>query len=666
MAVERGRSVPSLREQRRDVSWTLESICRKCLAPDPAERYQQAEHVADDLRRYLEDLPLRYAPEPSQVERARKFIRRHPRVTQAGAIVSAAAVLLLAGAGVLTATQAKLKAAHARAYEAEGAEARERKQAFTTGAERARCLVNTTTGDPEQVREGLAVCERTLGLYEILDRYDWQQHAALRRLDVAEQRELAEDVREMLLLLASGKVFVATARASAQLPGDAAAVVAPGGPALTPLNVFGTLLAKQTVAGHQPSRQAFVQTALHEGLTLLERAERMPELAPSSALWHDRAAYLRRLGDTTAAARAEDQARTITAVSARDHYLLATAYGREHRLDDAIAQLKRALQLNPRHYWSLFELGTLEEERGEHTLAYGCFSGCVHLWPEFAWGYFNRARVLREMGRFPEALEEYTACLTHDAKLADAYLNRGQLFLNLLRHNEALADFERAAALGRDQARLHCGRGIALEGLHRPVEADAAFANAWARTAEDSDLLLAYAFAVAHRRPERALDAFNKVLAHEPRNTRALYGYAMLAQQQSRNSEAALLCLNLALQVDPTFVAARCARANVLAYRGECELARQDIDLCVKTEPTGVTLYAAACVYALIADKVGSGAAETFATRRALQLLQEALARGYGQDRAAGDSDLAHIQHHPEFRRLLRQHRDPRSEPRGG
>ena len=223
------------------------------------------------MRRYLDDLPLKYAPEPSRVERVRKLVRRHPRLTQAGAMVSAAAVLLLAGAGVLTATQAKLKAAHARAYEAEGAEARERKQAFTSGAERARCLVNTTTGDPEQVREGLGVCERTLSLYEILDRYDWQQHPAWRRLDVAEQQELAEDVREMLLLLASGRVFVATARASAQLPGDAATVVAPGGPGLTPLNVFGTLLANQTAAGHQPDGQASVQAALREGLTLLER-----------------------------------------------------------------------------------------------------------------------------------------------------------------------------------------------------------------------------------------------------------------------------------------------------------------------------------------------------------------------------------------------------------
>ncbi len=47
MARERSQSVPSLRQERSDLSWGLESIVRKCLAPDPGRRYQQADHLAD-------------------------------------------------------------------------------------------------------------------------------------------------------------------------------------------------------------------------------------------------------------------------------------------------------------------------------------------------------------------------------------------------------------------------------------------------------------------------------------------------------------------------------------------------------------------------------------------------------------------------------------------
>src|SRR5439155_6429586 len=134
MAVERGKSAPSLRERRSDVPWSLESIARKCLAPNPAERYQHAEQLAEDLRRYLEDRPLQVAPELSRSEQVAKFVRRHPRLTQAAALVSAAALLLGTGAGVLAVTRIQLSAAQARAYEAEGAEARERKQSFVRGA----------------------------------------------------------------------------------------------------------------------------------------------------------------------------------------------------------------------------------------------------------------------------------------------------------------------------------------------------------------------------------------------------------------------------------------------------------------------------------------------------------------------------------------------------
>ena len=68
MALERSKTLPSIRRERPDVSWGLESIARKCLAPDPAGRYQQADHLADDLRRLLEDRPLKHAPEPACVE----------------------------------------------------------------------------------------------------------------------------------------------------------------------------------------------------------------------------------------------------------------------------------------------------------------------------------------------------------------------------------------------------------------------------------------------------------------------------------------------------------------------------------------------------------------------------------------------------------------------
>ena len=332
-----------------------------------------------------------------------------------------------------------------------------------------------------------------------------------------------------------------------------------------------------------------------------------------------------------------------------------------------MAQLKQALELNPRDYWSLFLLGTLYENRGEHALAYGAFSACIHLWPEFAWGYYNRGGVLRQLRLNHEAFEDYTASLKRDPGLAEAYISRGYLYLdpNLPQPVLALADFDAAAGLGRDDVALHRGRGIALDALHRVADADAAFDEAIERDPNNVDTLLSYGFAVSGRLPDKAFAAFGKVLERNPRNPRALYGCAMLLQRKSRRSGIALAYFNSALQVDPTFVAARLARANVLAYRAECAQAREDVDWCVKAEPSGATFYAAACVYALMADKASEAEGGVFVDR-AVFLVQEAFRRGYGKDKAATDADLIRLRRHPDFRLLLRQVTETGAIQRGG
>jgi WD40 repeat protein len=91
----------------------LETICLKCLQKEPAQRYPTARALAEDLRRFLSNEPIRARP-IGIGERAMKWVKRRPA---AAALIAVCllAVLVLIGSGLVY--HARLQAAFRRAEE---------------------------------------------------------------------------------------------------------------------------------------------------------------------------------------------------------------------------------------------------------------------------------------------------------------------------------------------------------------------------------------------------------------------------------------------------------------------------------------------------------------------------------------------------------------------
>jgi WD40 repeat protein/serine/threonine protein kinase/tetratricopeptide (TPR) repeat protein len=89
----------------------LETVVLKATAKDPARRYASAEDLAEDLRRFLADRPIR-ARRASSLEKVARWCRRNPAVSGLTAVLAAS---LLAGAGISAyfAIRADWKAAEA-------------------------------------------------------------------------------------------------------------------------------------------------------------------------------------------------------------------------------------------------------------------------------------------------------------------------------------------------------------------------------------------------------------------------------------------------------------------------------------------------------------------------------------------------------------------------
>jgi non-specific serine/threonine protein kinase/serine/threonine-protein kinase len=81
----------------------LDHIVMKALRKEPERRYGSVDQFSDDLRRYLDGLPVEAVPD-SALYRCRKFVKRHRR----GVAVAAASFALLVTAVVAVAWQARV------------------------------------------------------------------------------------------------------------------------------------------------------------------------------------------------------------------------------------------------------------------------------------------------------------------------------------------------------------------------------------------------------------------------------------------------------------------------------------------------------------------------------------------------------------------------------
>jgi WD40 repeat protein len=89
-----------LRKRNAAMPRELETIVLKALSKDPSSRFTTAQELADDLRRFLEDRPIK-AKRPTMGQRAAKWARRHTAVVYSALVLLVLAVIGLSAGIVL-------------------------------------------------------------------------------------------------------------------------------------------------------------------------------------------------------------------------------------------------------------------------------------------------------------------------------------------------------------------------------------------------------------------------------------------------------------------------------------------------------------------------------------------------------------------------------------
>jgi len=145
---------------------------------------------------------------------------------------------------------------------------------------------------------------------------------------------------------------------------------------------------------------------------------------------------------------------------------LATRYLQSGRVEDAVTQLRRALQLAPRDAAARSNLGTALQARGDTAAAIRELEAAVRLKPSDDGVHFNLGNGYYAAGRSADAVRELTRAVALNGENADAHFNLAMIIGPAGQVDQAIAHLRRVLEIDPQRADAQRNLTMAL-GLRR-------------------------------------------------------------------------------------------------------------------------------------------------------------------------------------------------------
>jgi tetratricopeptide (TPR) repeat protein len=604
--VRRGVIVPP-REKSPWVPPALDAICRKALAADPADRYAAALDLAADLDRWLADEPVSCYRE-SLAARARRWLRRHARLTAA----VAAAVLVGVVALGLLAWQSD-RARRTLADERDAKEEQRLRAVTARNHTRAAldAMTSEVTGDALTVQRSLSPEQRrflqgVVKYYEEFAAEPGEDREGRERLAMAHDR--LGLIRGRLGQADDGAtVFRRCAELYAELAAEHPDVPEYRAALARSRTSLGKLLAS---LGRLPAAEAEYRTAIRLQEQLATDQPGVPEhrqdLARTQA---NQGVLLAMQGRWT-----EAEATIRAALSVQER--LATE-------QPGVPEYRRELARSQTNLGNLLAgLGRKPEAEAAYRAAVTIYEPLTKEFPEtpdyrneLAAGHNNLGYLLAVQSRWADAETAYRAALAVREKLA--------------------ADFPGAPAYAVDLGGTCCNLGDLLRERGDPQAALPLFA--------------------------RAIDVLGPIHARTPRNVTArqflrntYWGRAVALGKLGRHADA-VTDWDRAIDLSDAGgqPGLRLLRADCRVRAGDIAGATAEADkLAADKDASADTLYGAACIHALSAAAVKADVDRH--ASRAVALLRQAIERGYADvAHLRADTDLEALRGREDFKVLV-------------
>lgn len=232
-------------------------------------------------------------------------------------------------------------------------------------------------------------------------------------------------------------------------------------------------------------------------------------------------------------------------------FVLGAANASLQRFDDAIANYRRGLDLNPDYADGHYNLANVLEEKGALDEAAASFERVLELKPDHAHAHYNLGVVLQNQGKFDKAATYYRTALKLKPDYAEAHNNLGAVLQAEGDLFNAETHYVRAIEIKPDYAEAHNNLGGAYQRLGALDDALASFARAFACQPDYAEAYYNHA-SVLRTRGELAEAAagFAKALEVRPDYADAHNGLGVVLKEQGSLDDA-ISRFSSVLEIDP-------------------------------------------------------------------------------------------------------------------
>jgi tetratricopeptide (TPR) repeat protein len=235
----------------------------------------------------------------------------------------------------------------------------------------------------------------------------------------------------------------------------------------------------------------------------------------------------------------------------RGYHGLAAAFVSRKQWPEALAVLRKAIELDPDDAGSYNNLGIALQGSGRTEEAIDAYQRAVRLDPKFARAHYNLGGLYKKLGRTEDSIREYREAIKLDPDFPGAHNNLGNIFLGSGRLNEALREFQEELKRNPADPIAHNNLGnvygkqgnlrAAIGEFQAAVKLDPGYANAYFN--------LGNAYGLTERFSE-AITAYQSAIRLAPRMAAAHYNLASI-YSKTGNEEEADSHFKTAFEIDP-------------------------------------------------------------------------------------------------------------------